>query len=249
MRRVIFFSLLCCILLAFLLQIGSCTTATINVVKNPSFESGLEDWEWGKVGDGYYGVRDDDSGTPDGEWVAYLGKSPHAHDYRAYLCGELLYQIPPNTTWTERHIDISDYRGKFCYLKFEAIDPGYAYVGWTRQKIFIPLDAHYLSFYHKEISDAGQLRLDYIRIFTTRDYEEIQDPSFEYEIGNNPDVCWSEYEEVNASSYSTIVATSTEYAKHGSKSLKLSANISDGNYVLAGVRQKIELTDVDYLKF
>ena len=247
MKKVIFLPLLCCILLAFLIQAGSCTTATINVVKNPSFEEGLEDWEWGKEGDGFYGVTEDEN-APDGQYVAQLGKSPCDHNYQVFLCGDFIYQIPPNSTWTERYIDISDYRGRLCYLKFLAKDNEQWSRGWVQQKIFVPLDAHYLIFYHKEYG-GYKLRIDYVRVLTTRDYEEIQDPSFEYEIGNNPDVCWSEYEEVNASSYSTTVTTSTEYAKYGSKSLKLSASISDGNYVLVGVRQKIELTDEDYLKF
>jgi len=249
MKRVIFFSLLCCILLAFLVQTGSCVTATINVVKNPSFEEGKEDWEWGKEVDGYYSVGEGEN-PPDGQLRAVLGKSPHSDTYYVYLCGDCIYQIPLSSTWTEEYVDnISSYRGRFCYLKFYVIDKGYGHKAWTQQKIFIPFDAHHLIFYHKEITWSGQLQLDFIRIITTRDYEEIQDPSFEYDIGNNPDVCWSEYEEVNSSSYSTTVTTSTEYAKYGSKSLKLSASISDGNYVLTGVRQKIELTDEDYLKF
>jgi len=237
MKRVIFFSLLCCILLAFLVQAGSCTTATINVVKNPSFEEGLNDWE-------YYLECSvvEDANAPDGNKVLKITLHP---DYRekVYLCGDLLSHAFSSEEWQEEQIDISDYRGRLCYLQFKTL----ANV-WIKQKIYIPNDADYLIFYHRR-SGTNYFYLDYVRVLTTRDYEEIQDPSFEYEIGNNPDVCWSEYEEVDASSYSTTVTTSTEYAKYGSKSLKLSASISDGNYVLIGVRQKIELTDEDYLKF
>jgi len=249
MKRVIFFSLLCCILLAFLIQIGSCTTATINVVKNPSFEEGEEDWEWKATGGSYAAHECDDA--PDGNMIASLWTTNYRKDkFEVFLCNELIYSPSPNNTWRETSIDISSYRGKLCYLKFiiynSELPEKYVFV---RQEVFIPINAHYLTFYHKENYDYGGFHLDSIRILTTRDYKEIQDPSFEYGIGNNPDVGWSGYEEVNASSYSTSATISTEYAKHGGKSLKLSASISDGNYVLAGVRQKIELTDEDYLKF
>ena len=248
MRQMISLSLLCCILLAFLVQAGSCTTATINVVKNPSFENGLNDWEWIKTC-GDYGVSKPGD-APDGEYVGCINTHLCSH-FRVFLCGEEILTISPNSTWRETSIDISSFRGKYCYLIFKSAVEGYENEKYVivRQKLFIPLDAQTLIFYHKENYGYGSLCLDNIRILTTRDYEEIQDPSFEYEIGNNPDVCWSEWGEVNASSYSATVTTSTEYAKYGSKSLKLSASISDGNYVLAGVRQKIELTDVDYLKF
>ena len=243
MRKMIFFSLLCCILLAFFAQTGSCTTATINVVKNPSFEDGQNEWYWHKNTYGWCGVSEKED-APDGSHIASLGKYTSG---KIFLCGDMISYIPKNSTWTEEHIDISEYRGRFCYLKF-LVGSG-SEESYIHQKIYVPIDAKYLIFYHSMSPSGNSLWLDYIRILTTRDYEEIQNPSFEYEIGNNPDVCWSEYEEVNASSYSTTVATSTEYAKHGGKSLKLSASISDGNYVLAGVRQKIELTDEDYLKF
>ena len=238
MKRVIFLSLLCCILLASLTQIGSCTTATINVVKNPSFESGFNDWNY----DESNCVVVEDANAPDGNKIARILLHPSYRE-KVYLCSDLLSHAFSNEEWEEKQIDISDYRGRLCYLQFNTFSTGY-----IRQKVYIPNDANYLIFYHKR-SGTTYFYLDYIRILTIRDYEEIQNPSFEYEIGNNPDVCWSEYEEVNASSYSATVATSTEYTKHGSKSLKLSASISDGNYALTGVRQKIELTDEDYLKF
>jgi len=241
MRRVIFFSLLCCILLVFFAQTGSCTTATINVVKNGGFEEGTSDWYWHKNTYGYYGVNE--GGAAEGSKYGYLGKGSD----RVYLCGDKIADIPVDTTWTEMCINISEYRGQTCYLKF--ITGSGSSESCTQQEVYIPPGAKYLAFYYKQSSDGNTLYLDYIRISITRDYKEIQDPSFKYEIGNNPNVGWSKHEEVNASSYSTTVTTSTEYAKYGSKSLKLSASISDGNYVLTGVRQKIELTDEDYLKF
>ena len=248
MRKMISLSLLCCILLAFLVQTGSCITATINMVKNGGFESGLDNWEKLIDGDGEVVVVENPSEAPEGSCYLCVGRSqdyPASHAVR--LCGDTIFNSF-NSSWTKTTIDITQYRGQTCYLEFKSsFGPPY-YSATARQSIFIPYDAQYLTFYQK----LGNHRyfIDDVRILVTRDYEEIQDPSFEWGVVfNNPDICWAPYEEVNATSYSTTAASVADYAKHGTNSLKLSASISDGNYVLAGVRQKIELTNANYLKF
>ena len=190
MKRVIFFSLLCCMLLVFFVQAGSCTTATINVVKNPSFENGLNDWKKSGLLNAWADERDD---APDGNYVLHMagGGSPTYH--KVYLCGEEIYSVG-GTSWKETVIDLEEYKGKLCNLVFKHWGSQYSVT--VSQEVYIPPSASTLKFYSR-IHKSGiydEPLFDNIQILVTRDYEEIQDPSFEYEIGNNPDVCWSEYE-------------------------------------------------------
>ena len=110
MKRVIFFSLLCCMLLAFLIQAGSCITATINVVKNPSFEEGDKDWIMSAGSTGKTEVKTI-TNAPDGDKVLYIDSnflcSIH---FNVSLCGNLIYVGNGDTGgWKEVNIDISDY--------------------------------------------------------------------------------------------------------------------------------------------
>ena len=247
-RKYVWVGIACLVLLVLMPNMTSAAhIVTINMVKNGGFEEGS-------------GVDADDwSGFWTGRWHRVCGGStpnePHAGNCMAHNYRNEMYQNDIDFTnideltfyWKttgSQTLNISI--GGNLYWSETSNKPD-----WTKETVDVKgvTSKKLLEFY--AYTDYN-LRLDSVTGNVEVDLEEIRNPSFEQELGDNPLVQWDTWTDVDmvSGSHSESVAQSTDTFYHGSQSLKFVADVDGIGTTMAGVGQDIDLSSMTpYLNF